>query len=138
MIMMNATDTMVFNFENCTHLQLEQNRIHFVSKRAITLPEEYLKTICAQLFPMLGGMPHVFVLPNFLCNFDHVETITYDSATNAHTAQMRFTNGNMMLMLEADLHAFHALIEEKAKQMQVAHAPKTIINPFDGGNHRMN
>ena len=111
MIIMNCASRAVFNLENTTHIQIDSRKIHLLSKRELLVSQEYLESIVTQLYTILVKMPHVFVLPSFLFNMDHVEHISYQD--NEH-AMIRFTNGNMMLMLPKDVAAFHQLIEKKA------------------------
>lgn len=129
MILMNCSKNAVFNLENTTHITLESNHLHLLSKKQVTVPEELMMTITQQLMSLIRDMPHVFVLPNFLFNMDHVEHIQYGQPNNG--ALIRFTNGNVMMMSQDDVSAFHQLVEEKGPK-----APPTsrIIRPGDAKN----
>ena len=111
MILMNCSAQAVFNLENTTHIELGTNQLHLLSKRQITVSEEYLMNVTNQMMMLIRNMPHIFVLPSFLFNMDHVEHIQYQDNGKA---LLRFTNGNVMMMLATDVQAFHQLIEEKA------------------------
>ena len=126
MILMNCASRTVFNLENTTHIQIDSRKIHLLSKRELLVGQEYLESIVTQLYKILVKMPHIFVLPSFLFNMDHVEHISYQASSrhNDENAMIRFTNGNMMLMLPKDVAAFHQLVEGKASP-----ATPNIIRP---------
>ena len=124
MILMNATESSVFNLECMTHLQFEGNHIHLLSKRKLTCNEEIFQALMTDLYGMIGQMSNLFVMPTgWAFNMDHVEQIEYfdlDVAEDIRptTAMVRFINGNMMRMNAQDVIAFHQLLEAKAPKRQ--------------------